>query len=272
VRRRTLYNQPVKREIMLDKLNDTTKRIGPAAPWRSSLPKLAWALAVLVGGCGLEATDLQDQANPIEDLSAENIGTTEQGLAEATCGHSICEPGFAVSSLCDTCVTRICSADAFCCSVSWDGVCVSEVSSICGLGPQPVSKNTTVSKINVRITTGGDDIRGGSQAYGSFQLVTGGSLPKVSLNNGANFPNNSVRTAIISFSNVRTLGSLAGFTLEWDGAPRNIFDSYDNWNANEFRFFLEPPAGHCPAFLGTPFIPGRMTGSRTIANTSVNFP
>jgi hypothetical protein len=29
-------------------------------------------------------------------------------------------------------VTQICAFDSYCCSVSWDSLCVSEVSSICG--------------------------------------------------------------------------------------------------------------------------------------------
>lgn len=256
---------------MLEQLEDATKRIGPSASWHSSLPALAWALALLVGGCALEVTDLYDEADPIEDIAAEDVGMTEQELAESTCGHSICETGAAVSSTCDSCVTSICSADPFCCTVAWDSLCVNEVTTICGRGPLPVTTSTVVSSIKVRIKTGGDDIRGGSQAYGSFQPASGASLPRTSLNGGANFPGNSVRTATMSFSPARTLGSLAGFTLEWDGAPRNIFDSYDNWDANELRFFIEP-AGRCPTFLGAPFTPGRMTGSRTIASTPVNFP
>jgi hypothetical protein len=102
-------------------------------------------------------------------------------------------------------------------------------------------------------------------------LTSGATLPKVSLNGGAGFPGNSVTTAVIGFSPARTLDSFGGFTLEWDGAPRNFFDTYDNWDAYELRFFIEP-AGRCPTFLGAPFTPGRMTGSRTLASTSVRFP
>jgi hypothetical protein len=261
----------MKRDIMLEQLEDVTKHIGPTTPWHGSLPTLAWALALFAGGCTLEVADPHDQADPIEDISSEDVGSTEQELAEGTCGHSICETGAAVSSTCDSCVTSICSADPFCCTVAWDSLCVNEVTTICGRGPVSVSPSTVVSSIKVRITTGGDDIRGGSQAFGSFQLASGATLPRTSLNNGANFPGNSVRTATMSFSPARTLGSLAAFTLEWDGAPRNIFDSYDNWDANQLRFFIEP-AGRCPTFLGAPFTPGRMTGSRTIASTPVSFP
>jgi hypothetical protein len=227
---------------------------------------------LFIAGCALDeggpASAGDDPAGAAEETS-EAI----QDLAETTCGHSICETGAAVSSTCDTCVVNICSADPFCCSTSWDGLCVAEVGSICGLGPVAVSSTTPVSSINVRITTGGDDLRGGSQAYGSFQVTGGATLPRISLNGGAGFPGNSVRTATIPLPVSRTLGSLTGFALEWDGAPRNIFDTYDNWNADELRFFITPGGpGRCPNFLGAAFAPGRMTGSRTLASTVVHFP
>lgn len=232
----------------------------------------ACAFALLAGGCALDGGEdvasPEDQAQP-----AEGVSVVEQDLAETTCGHSICETGPAVSSTCDTCVVNICSRDPFCCTTSWDGICVGEVSSVCGLGPVAISSSTLVSSVNVRITTGSDDLRGGSQAYGSFQVTGGATLPKVSLNSGAGFAGNSVHTSTISLSGTRSLGSLTGFTLEWDGAPRNIFDSYDNWNADQLLFFITPSGpGRCPNFLGAPFAPGRMTGSRTLASTTVHFP
>ncbi|WP_437512945.1 hypothetical protein [Sorangium sp. So ce1099] len=257
---------------MSDRLVDTMENLGfSTSRHGGSLKLAALVLASLVGGCAVEAESPEDETEPAADISFEDTGETEQALAESTCGHSICETGAAVRSTCDSCVTSICAVDPFCCTNAWDSVCVNEVATICGRGPQAVTSSTRVSSIKVRIRTGGDDLRGGSQAYGSFQLANGSSLPKTSLNGGAGFPNNSVNVATMNFSSSRTLGSLAGFTLEWDGAPRNIFDSYDNWNADELRFFIDSP-GRCPTLLGAPFTPGRMTGSRTIASTSVSFP
>ncbi|WP_437837092.1 hypothetical protein [Sorangium sp. So ce1153] len=257
---------------MSDRLEDTMENLGSnTSRHDGSLKLAALVLASLVGGCAVEAASPDDEAEPAADVSSEDIGETEQALAESTCGHSICETGAAVPATCDSCVTSICDVDPFCCTNAWDSVCVNEVASVCGRGPLAVTSSTVVSSLKVRIRTGGDDLRGGSQAYGSFQLASGASLPKTSLNGGAGFPNNSVKVATMNFSPSRTLGSLAGFTLEWDGAPRNVFDSYDNWNADEIRFLIEP-AGRCPTLLGAPFTPGRMTGSRTIASTSVRFP
>ncbi|HEY0194990.1 MAG TPA: S53 family peptidase [Kofleriaceae bacterium] len=49
----------------------------------------------------------------------------------STCTHSECTSGAKLKSGCDTCVTSICAADSFCCSSSWDSICVGEVSSVC---------------------------------------------------------------------------------------------------------------------------------------------
>jgi serine protease len=57
---------------------------------------------------------------------------TAPGGPPPTCAHPICSTGGALTATCDACVSRICAADSFCCSNSWDGICVGEVSSICG--------------------------------------------------------------------------------------------------------------------------------------------
>ncbi|GEM_PF-5059940 len=49
-----------------------------------------------------------------------------------TCSHSICTMGSKLDKSCDPCVTKICGVDPYCCNNNWDGVCVTEVKSICG--------------------------------------------------------------------------------------------------------------------------------------------
>jgi hypothetical protein len=51
----------------------------------------------------------------------------------ALCSHEICTTGGMLASGCQSCVTSICTTDSFCCSTSWDGICVAEVGSICQL-------------------------------------------------------------------------------------------------------------------------------------------
>ena len=49
------------------------------------------------------------------------------------CTHDICAQGEALVVGCDDCVDQICALDPFCCDDSWDGQCVNEVNSICGI-------------------------------------------------------------------------------------------------------------------------------------------
>ncbi len=47
------------------------------------------------------------------------------------CAHSICLTGGTLVASCDPCATKVCAADSFCCSSSWDSQCIGEVDSIC---------------------------------------------------------------------------------------------------------------------------------------------
>lgn len=47
------------------------------------------------------------------------------------CTHDRCLFGGPLTTGCDTCVTQICGVDPFCCNVAWDGICVSEVGTVC---------------------------------------------------------------------------------------------------------------------------------------------
>jgi Notch-like protein len=58
-------------------------------------------------------------------------GQTDEGCS--TCSHDICVQGSALVPGCEPCVSQICAVDAFCCSNSWDSVCVNQVASVCGL-------------------------------------------------------------------------------------------------------------------------------------------
>jgi hypothetical protein len=52
--------------------------------------------------------------------------------AGSECAHDLCQQGAALQSGCDDCATSICEADPFCCSTSWDGLCVQQVATVCG--------------------------------------------------------------------------------------------------------------------------------------------
>jgi hypothetical protein len=63
---------------------------------------------------------------------ASVCGQTCGGGGGGNCKHDECSTGAKLKKGCDACVTEICTEDAYCCSTKWDGICVSEVGSICG--------------------------------------------------------------------------------------------------------------------------------------------
>ncbi|KAJ3024942.1 UNVERIFIED_CONTAM: hypothetical protein HDU68_007640 [Siphonaria sp. JEL0065] len=54
--------------------------------------------------------------------------------AATSCAHSVCTAGALLKSGCSACVTAVCNADSYCCSNSWDSICVGEVNTYCGAG------------------------------------------------------------------------------------------------------------------------------------------
>ncbi|KAI8812976.1 putative extracellular elastinolytic metallo proteinase precursor [Cladochytrium replicatum] len=50
-----------------------------------------------------------------------------------TCSHSVCKTGAALTEDCNACAAAVCAEDSYCCTVSWDSLCVSEVSTYCDI-------------------------------------------------------------------------------------------------------------------------------------------
>jgi Notch-like protein len=94
--------------------------------------------AALVNGCSpcvtsICAADAFCCANSWDSLCVGQAGSICGIACQGSCSHSICATGAALVSGCVSCVTSICAVDAFCCSNSWDSLCVSQVSSVCGI-------------------------------------------------------------------------------------------------------------------------------------------
>lgn len=53
------------------------------------------------------------------------------GLSTPACAHDRCTTGIALNASCNWCVDAICDVDSFCCTNSWDYLCVSQVESVC---------------------------------------------------------------------------------------------------------------------------------------------
>ena len=51
----------------------------------------------------------------------------------STCTHPICASGGPLVSGCEPCAGTLCAQDPYCCTTAWDGTCVNEVASVCGL-------------------------------------------------------------------------------------------------------------------------------------------
>jgi hypothetical protein len=49
-----------------------------------------------------------------------------------TCNHAPCDTGDKLDASCDACAAQVCAADAFCCTMNWDGQCVNEANQMCG--------------------------------------------------------------------------------------------------------------------------------------------
>jgi hypothetical protein len=53
---------------------------------------------------------------------------------EDTCAHDVCDPGDSLNPFCSDCALAVCGDDPFCCAVSWDASCVTEVGMYCSSG------------------------------------------------------------------------------------------------------------------------------------------
>jgi hypothetical protein len=49
------------------------------------------------------------------------------------CPHDVCDTGMPLSPGCHPCAADLCAVDAYCCNQGWDGICVGEVATICGV-------------------------------------------------------------------------------------------------------------------------------------------
>lgn len=112
-------------------------------PGRGSAWTSAWSAA---GTCPTTANPSTGGVCPI-GISAPAVGTARRTcssgqdcqidssctevVTSATCAHSKCAAGAALTSSCDSCVARICADTPSCCSTSWTTACAAKVETIC---------------------------------------------------------------------------------------------------------------------------------------------
>jgi len=68
-----------------------------------------------------------------EDNDCDGSVDEDCGGSGGSCSHDKCVNGAPLLATCDLCVQVICSADAYCCTTSWDSMCVGQVATRCGL-------------------------------------------------------------------------------------------------------------------------------------------
>jgi hypothetical protein len=67
-----------------------------------------------------------------------NAGYSGDGVTcTPSCSHGVCVQGAALSQTCGSCASTVCAADSYCCTTYWDGICVSEATSMCLLCGAP---------------------------------------------------------------------------------------------------------------------------------------
>jgi hypothetical protein len=52
-------------------------------------------------------------------------------LSAPACSHGACTTGDVLSPTCDACAAAVCQHDAYCCTTTWDAICVGEADQFC---------------------------------------------------------------------------------------------------------------------------------------------
>jgi hypothetical protein len=69
---------------------------------------------------------------PCPTLVGDCTGTLGNGnTGSGSCDHDVCEEGAALDTSCGQCAANVCDADPYCCTDTWDAICVGEVETEC---------------------------------------------------------------------------------------------------------------------------------------------
>jgi len=81
------------------------------------------------GGTNSSSASTSSSSSTASSTSATSSSSSGGG----TCAHDVCSQGIALTPGCgDPCVDTVCSSDSYCCTNSWDSVCVDEADQLCG--------------------------------------------------------------------------------------------------------------------------------------------
>jgi len=103
--------------------------------------------------------------------------------------------------------------------------------SMSGCKPDPIEPAKILS-LDITLRTGGDDLRQGSEALGTIGFKNG-SNTSISLNNGANWGNNSTNSVSMTMPPNTEVGSLNLFKINFTSGSGGF--TGDNWNLDQIK-------------------------------------
>ncbi len=104
------------------------------------------------------------------------------------------------------------------------------------------------STINLKITTGSDDLRRNASVFFQLNFTNGTSSSEFVVHRSGGtlstgFPHDSRKDINIALPSAVTLSSIRSITMRHDGSPRDIFDTYDNWDLQALQVSLRSRSG-----------------------------
>jgi hypothetical protein len=108
-------------------------------------------------------------------------------------------------------------------------ICIAVFFSMTTLGQSGVD-------LEVNMLTGSDDLRSGNHAFLSINFKDNTSSRKYDLGDGFGQNSNVNRKITLDYST--TISNIRSFTITHDGSPKNVFESYDNWDLQSLEIQL----------------------------------
>jgi len=138
----------------------------------------------------------------------------------------------------------------------------------------PQNLDQEVNNLHFTITTGDDDVRQNSQVNATLTILQGGQISTVkqSLNEGANWGNNTTHIADMGIPQVR-VRDIRAFRIDFLSGQTGPFDTEDNWNMNAIQVTYKLNTGREDILFkqdGQPL--HRFTGSDPTWEINFNWP
>jgi hypothetical protein len=104
------------------------------------------------------------------------------------------------------------------------------------------------STINLKITTGSDDLRRNAKVFFQLNFTNGTSSSEFVVHRdggtlGTGFSHDSRKEINIALPSAVNLSSIRSITIRHDGSPRDLFDTYDNWDLSALQVSLVSRSG-----------------------------